>query len=80
MSDYSGSKGQGLRWTSRVPGLLVVASVLTVLIAGPLAANDPSAGGGVPSQTNMATVTTVNVPDGRCHEDDPCWVSKDGRK
>lgn len=21
-----------------------------------------------------ATITTTNVPDGRCHEDDPCFV------
>lgn len=23
----------------------------------------------------MATVVTTNVPDGHCHEDDPCWVA-----
>lgn len=56
------------RWVFRSIAL-VIALALVVVAVGMIRwiERDPK------SQVNMAKITLTNTPDGKCHEDDPCW-------
>lgn len=53
--------------------LLVAICLSCAYLLGEVNANPPGTGS-APATATPGTVLTVNVPDGKCHEDDPCWA------